>query len=79
MFRDHIPGDDKKHESIQTTQYHAGLHQRIPGEPPAVPGVIVTTTCGSPVHFTGIHELVLGVDEVCERISAPSAPWNPLF
>ena len=78
MFRDHIPGDDK--ETRINTNDASIMLVCINGYQENRPyGVIVNYCLPVPVHFTGIHELVLGVDEVCERIGAPMRTMEPRF
>ena len=65
MFRDHIPGDDK--ETRINTNDASIMLVCINGYQENRPyGVIVNYCLPVPIHFAGIHELVLGVDEVCE-------------
>ena len=75
MFRDHIPGDDK--ETRINTNDASIMLVCINGYQENRPyGVIVNYCLPAPVYFTGIHELILRVDEVCERIGAPMRTQN---
>ena len=78
MFRDHIPGDDK--ETRINTNDASIMLVCINGYQENRPyGVIVNYCLPAPVYFTGIHELILRVDEVCEQIGAPMRTMEPRF